>query len=68
MWLNPDNTDTGMLSDLLRPFPDDGIKFHPVSSMVNSPRNQEPSLIEKVYEVDSCNYYFPTVGVKQALG
>lgn len=45
-WMNPNNTDTNLLSDLLRPYPDDGIKFHPVSPLVNSPRNQGESLID----------------------
>lgn len=48
LWLDPQNRDTAVLQDLLRPAPDDGITFFPVSSEVNSPRNQGAELIEPV--------------------
>lgn len=47
-WLDPDNQDTKSLQELLRPYPDDQIQYHPVSKEVNSPRNQGEELIEPV--------------------
>lgn len=45
-WLDPDNDDTEGLRALLRPAPDDTLTHHPVSSLVNSVKNNLPELIE----------------------
>lgn len=45
-WLNPTNTDTDSLRDLLRSWPDDDIQFHRVSQDVNNARNSGEHLIE----------------------
>ena len=40
-WLKGEN-----VGDLLKPFPEDSLKSYPVSRAVNSPQNEDPSLIE----------------------
>jgi putative SOS response-associated peptidase YedK len=45
-WLDPDNADTEGLRDLLGPAPDGTLTHHPVSSLVNSVKNNVPELIE----------------------
>ncbi len=45
-WLDPTNTDTNSLQDLLRPWPDDDIQFYRVSQEVNNVRNSGEHLIE----------------------
>lgn len=45
-WLDPTNSDTNALQDLLRPWPDDDIQFHRVSQDVNNARNSGEHLIE----------------------
>lgn len=47
VWTDPD-ADADALAKLLRAAPDDRLRAHPVSTRVNSPRNDEPSLIEAV--------------------
>jgi putative SOS response-associated peptidase YedK len=44
-WLDP-AADPESLSDLLRPFGDEPLGSHPVSTFVNSPRNDTPACIE----------------------
>lgn len=46
LWLDPSNTDTDALQDLLRPWPDDDIHFYKVSQRVNNVRNSGEELIE----------------------
>lgn len=46
-WLNP-NTDVRHVQALLVPAADDLLHAYPVSSRVNSPRNEDPDLIEPV--------------------
>ncbi|GAA0366839.1 SOS response-associated peptidase [Bacillus horti] len=48
LWLNREVQDTNQLDTLLRPFPADQMKAHPVSNAVNSPKNNDPSLIKAV--------------------
>lgn len=44
-WLDPSRQDAGELQALLRPAPDDLLKFTPVSTLVNNPRNETPDCI-----------------------
>ena len=44
-WLDRDARDTGALVRLLRPAPDDLLTFHPVSTRVNSARNDDATLL-----------------------
>ena len=46
-WLNPDNEDPKFLTDLLRPYSDDGIEEYIVSKAVGNVKNNEESLIQK---------------------
>ncbi|MFG0275004.1 MAG: SOS response-associated peptidase [Phycisphaerales bacterium] len=48
-WLDPGATVEG-LEALLRPCPDDALAMHQVSTRVNSPKHDDPSLIEPVGE------------------
>lgn len=45
-WLDPENSDTNSLSELLRPWPDDDIEFYRVSDAVNRVRNNGEQLLE----------------------
>ncbi|KPK55447.1 MAG: hypothetical protein AMS22_04200 [Thiotrichales bacterium SG8_50] len=45
-WLNPATADVAELTGLLMPYPDAGMIAYPVSTAVNSPRNDDPSLRE----------------------
>lgn len=45
-WLDPSNHDTKALEDLLRPWPDDDIRFYRVSKEVNNAANKGVRLIE----------------------
>ncbi|MBI5302641.1 MAG: SOS response-associated peptidase [Chloroflexi bacterium] len=47
-WLNPANQDLGELVTLLQPYPADKMIAYPVSSLVNSPRNNSAELIRPV--------------------
>jgi putative SOS response-associated peptidase YedK len=47
-WLNPAIEDPARVLDLLRPAPEDALVCWPVSSRVNSPRNDEPACIRPV--------------------
>jgi putative SOS response-associated peptidase YedK len=49
-WLDPANPGNDALKALLRPCPDERIAAHPVSTRVNTPRNDEASLLEPVGE------------------
>ena len=48
LWLDPESQDQERLLDLLRPFPAAAMHAYPVSRKVNSPANDEPSLIEPI--------------------
>jgi putative SOS response-associated peptidase YedK len=52
-WLSPEQDDVNALQSLLRSAADGVLAMHPVSTRVNSPRNDEPSLIEKAKAGDS---------------
>ncbi|WP_412055474.1 SOS response-associated peptidase [Bacillus inaquosorum] len=45
-WLNPKNTDLDYLQSLLQPYDPNDMKAYQVSSLVNSPKNNSPELIE----------------------
>lgn len=45
-WLDPSNKDTDRLQELLVPEPDGKLVAFPVSKRVNSPSNDDPSLVE----------------------
>jgi len=45
IWLDP-ATDPAALRALLGPYPGDNLRVHPVSTLVNSPRNDSPECIE----------------------
>ena len=50
LWLDPRVTDSGLLKRVLKPFPEDLMSLHRVSTLVNSPRNQGPSLLDPLDE------------------
>jgi putative SOS response-associated peptidase YedK len=45
-WL--ENKDTGMLSSLLTPYDSDAMEAYAISTLINSPRNDNPQVIEKI--------------------
>jgi putative SOS response-associated peptidase YedK len=47
-WLNSNIDDTDFLRTFLRPYNEDEMEAYPVSTQVNSPKNNYPSLIERV--------------------
>lgn len=47
-WLNPTNMDPEGLNHLLKPLPEEFMEAYEVSSLVNSPKNNSPRLIERV--------------------
>jgi len=47
LWLHPDTEQEQLLS-LLKPYPSDKIQTYPVSSFVNSPKNDTPQCIEQL--------------------
>lgn len=49
-WLSRSETESEPLEYLLKPAPDDAIDIYPVSTAVNSPRNNEPDLIDPLEE------------------
>lgn len=51
-WLDPD-LDPGKLQDLIRPAPPERLIAYPVSKRVNSPRNDDPSLIRRADDGDT---------------
>lgn len=46
-WLDPGVIDPAALKPLLRPCPPEWLEAYPVSTRVNSPRNDEPGLLER---------------------
>lgn len=46
VWLDPDNRDTQRLTALLKPYPTEEMEAYPVSTLVNSPKNDSPECIE----------------------
>ena len=47
MWLDPDNRDLQNLTALLKPYPTGEMEAYPVSTLVNSPKNDAPECIEE---------------------
>ena len=47
-WMNPANQDTGELKEYLLPYDPKLMEAYPVSTLVNSVRNQGPELIDEV--------------------
>ena len=47
LWLDPSVQDPEALAPLLRPFPEGRIAHHPVSKLVNSPRNDVPACLDE---------------------
>ncbi|HLT58544.1 MAG: SOS response-associated peptidase [Limnochordales bacterium] len=45
LWLDPDVQEPEAVTPLLRPCPDDMLRAYPVSTVVNSPRNDTPACI-----------------------
>lgn len=45
-WIEEGERDPGELGALLRPYPPDAMEAYPVSTLVNSPRNDSPACIE----------------------
>lgn len=45
-WLNPQMNDQDYLLSLLQPYPEDQMEAYPVSNLVNSPKNDHPSILE----------------------
>lgn len=52
-WLNPDNVEPEQLMRLLSQFPADELEAFPISSLVNSPKNNFPELTKEVQLVSS---------------
>ncbi|MFW6174741.1 MAG: SOS response-associated peptidase [Chloroflexota bacterium] len=50
LWLDPKTEDPERLMSLIRPHPSEEMEAYPVSSKVNSPRNDSPELLEPVPE------------------
>ncbi|HBZ09146.1 MAG TPA: SOS response-associated peptidase [Bacillus bacterium] len=48
VWLDKSITNTDQLNDLLAPLPEDLMEAYKVSSLVNSPKNNSPNLIQKI--------------------
>lgn len=53
LWLDSTIQSADRLLPLLRPYPDAGLHFYPVSLQVNSPRNDSPTCIEPLPEASS---------------
>ncbi|MDR4886952.1 SOS response-associated peptidase [Fredinandcohnia sp. QZ13] len=48
LWLNPSLDDVSKISDLLKPLAAEEMEAYEVSSLVNSPRNNSPNVIQKI--------------------
>jgi putative SOS response-associated peptidase YedK len=51
-WLNPQNQDVHMLTELLKPYSSEKMEGYPVSLRVNSPKNEVPECIVPLKNVD----------------
>jgi putative SOS response-associated peptidase YedK len=47
-WLDPVIEDVEALKGMLRPYPADEMTAFPISTLVNSPRNDQPECIERL--------------------
>lgn len=52
-WLDPTRQDAASLEGLLAPYPENGMRFYPVSPSVNSPKNDRPECIEPLDDQQS---------------
>ncbi|HEY8496639.1 MAG TPA: SOS response-associated peptidase [Limnochordales bacterium] len=50
LWLDPDVQEPEAVLPLLRPAPEDLLRAYPVSTLVNSPRHDDPACVEPVGE------------------
>lgn len=48
LWLDPSLTDRDYIKSLLVPFDEEAIGVYPISTLVNSPRNDEPDLLKPI--------------------
>jgi putative SOS response-associated peptidase YedK len=48
LWLDPAVKDVAILQPLLRPYAADAMSVYPVSTVVNSPRNNDPRCAERI--------------------
>lgn len=48
VWLDPTINDTGDLNDFLKPLPEELMDAFEVSTLVNSPKNNSPNLIQEI--------------------
>jgi putative SOS response-associated peptidase YedK len=47
-WLDPEIKNDDIISAFLKPIENDAIEIYPVSKQVNSPKNNDPSLLDKI--------------------
>ena len=47
-WLDPQLTDTAKILPLIEPYPSDRMEAYPISTRVNSPKNEGPVILERV--------------------
>jgi putative SOS response-associated peptidase YedK len=47
-WLDPNEREAGELEEMLKPYPAREMEIHPVSTLVNSPKNELPECVEPV--------------------
>lgn len=45
-WLDPNNHDTSLLKSLLTPYPAEEMMKYEISSLVNSPKNEDPTILQ----------------------
>jgi putative SOS response-associated peptidase YedK len=45
LWMDPEVKDVCLLQPLLRPYPADWMTAYPISTRVNDPKNDDPSLL-----------------------
>jgi len=52
LWLDPATEDPARLSALLQPYPAEEMETYPVSTAVNSAREDRPEMVEPVSQLD----------------
>lgn len=48
IWLDPNISDQELLYSFLKPYPEDQMEVYPVSTLVNSPKNDHPSILQEL--------------------
>ena len=48
LWLDPEVHAPKLLEPLLRPYPSEELVVHPVDSLVNNPRHEDPRCVESM--------------------